>query len=89
LRRTFRRCERIFVSPLVTRVASMRVGNSWSEGWIGTASPSPVLILWREKVGRRDERWKIKVVREPSEEENSRDLEVRRCAPVFMSWLKP
>ena len=27
-------------------------------------------------------------MREPSEQENSRDLEVRRYAPVFMSWLK-
>jgi hypothetical protein len=31
---------------------------------------------------------KVKGVREPSEEENSRGLEVRRFAPVFMSWLK-
>jgi hypothetical protein len=31
---------------------------------------------------------KIKGVREPSEEENSRDLEVRRFAPVFLSWLE-
>ena len=33
-------------------------------------------------------RGKGKGVREPSKEENSRDLEVRRFAPVFLPWLK-
>jgi hypothetical protein len=42
--------------------------------------------------GTKDEdegKGKGKGVREPSKEENSRDLEVRRFAPVFMLWLKP
>ena len=32
---------------------------------------------------------KVKSVREPSKQENSRGLAMRRYALVFMSWLKP
>jgi hypothetical protein len=58
----------------------MRVGNSWSEGWVGAGLGLAGLILWRGKLGGAGGSCEIKGVREPQVKRTSATAAVPRAA---------